>query len=618
MTTKRKGRRIVWAVVIVLAILAIAFAALQYAVARNGPAVLDRIDRLTGGTVDMARANGPDLGGDPARKLRIFTPGDNGPYAADSVGHPVLLFVHGGGWHAGDPDDYTFIARTFVREGYVVVLAGYRLFPDAQFPAMLEDTAAAIAWTKDNIAQYGGSPDHLFLAGHSAGAYNVVMATLDPQWLGREGLGDGDVAGVIGLAGPYDFLPLDSKSTIDSFGKAPQLDATQPVNFARAGAPPMLFLHGEQDTVVRPRNSRILANRIERADGNANAQCLRWAGSCRDPDGTGQPVAAAQSAGGRCHDRIHGSANGRARTFSSGSGRNTLDPVHVHPRSLFRPSGCAAGCNGAGGPARFRTVRAARCGDGSVAERHGRAVGGGCRAGAGQCRYRPDQRPQSINAFVAGGQAVYIHSGLINAADTANEVQGVIAHEIGHITGGHIVRYSEGAGAATNISILSLILGGVAAALGSGEAATGIIAAGQRAAIGRFLAFSRVQESSADAAGAQYLSKAGISGRGSLAFFKKLQQQEFRYGRSQADEAEFTRTHPLSGDRIARLRETYIVDPAWDAPDDRANSGAFHADQGQAVWLSRGTRTHAAVFPDHRSTACLPATPALTPITRTR
>lgn len=174
----------------------------------------------------------------------------------------------------------------------------------------------------------------------------------------------------------------------------------------------------------------------------------------------------------------------------------------------------------------------------------------------------------SINAFVAGGQAVYIHSGLINAADTANEVQGVIAHELGHITGGHIVRFSEGAGAASNISILSLILGGVAAALGSGEAATGIIAAGQQAALGKFLAFTRVQESSADAAGAQYLSGAGISGRGSLAFFKKLQQEEFRYGRSQADEAEFSRTHPLSGNRIARLQETYIVDPAWDAPDD--------------------------------------------------
>lgn len=174
----------------------------------------------------------------------------------------------------------------------------------------------------------------------------------------------------------------------------------------------------------------------------------------------------------------------------------------------------------------------------------------------------------SINAFVAGGQVVYLHSGLINAADTANEVQGVIAHELGHITGGHIIRSSEGIGAATNITILSLLIGVAAAAAGAGDAALGAIMAGQRAALGKYLAFSRVQEASADAAGVEYLSAAGLSGRGSLSFFRKLQSQEFRYARSQSDEAQFTRTHPLSGDRIARLREAYVMDPAWEAPDD--------------------------------------------------
>lgn len=174
----------------------------------------------------------------------------------------------------------------------------------------------------------------------------------------------------------------------------------------------------------------------------------------------------------------------------------------------------------------------------------------------------------SINAFVAGGQAVYIHSGLIDAADTANEVQGVIAHELGHITGGHVIRHDEGARAATNVSILSMLLGVAAAAAGAGDAAMGVLMAGQRAALGKYLAFSRVQESSADAAGASFLSKAGISGRGSLNFFKKLQNQEFRYGYSQDDESTFVRTHPLSGDRIANLREDYQKDPAWDKPDD--------------------------------------------------
>ncbi|OCC24124.1 peptidase M48 [Croceicoccus estronivorus] len=174
----------------------------------------------------------------------------------------------------------------------------------------------------------------------------------------------------------------------------------------------------------------------------------------------------------------------------------------------------------------------------------------------------------SINAFVAGGQAIYIHSGLINAATDVNEVQGVIAHELGHITGGHIIRFDEGAKAATNVTILSLLLGVAAAAAGSPDAAMGVLAAGQQAAMGKFLAFTRVQESSADAAGAEYLSKAGISGRGSIEFFKKLQNLEFRHGYSQSDEATFGRTHPLTGDRIANLRETYQKDAAWNKPDD--------------------------------------------------
>ncbi len=177
-------------------------------------------------------------------------------------------------------------------------------------------------------------------------------------------------------------------------------------------------------------------------------------------------------------------------------------------------------------------------------------------------------RDDSINAFVAGGQRIFIHSGLINAADTANEVQGVMAHELGHITGGHIIRYSEGIGEATNVTILSMLLGVAAMAAGAGEAGMGIMAAGQQAAMGKFLAFSRVQESSADAAGVEYLSKAGISGRGSVSFFKKLQNLEFRYGYSQDDEAAFSRTHPLSGDRIAKLELDYKADPAWNAPDD--------------------------------------------------
>ena len=172
----------------------------------------------------------------------------------------------------------------------------------------------------------------------------------------------------------------------------------------------------------------------------------------------------------------------------------------------------------------------------------------------------------SINAFVAGGQAIYIHSGLINAANNVDEVQGVIAHELGHITGGHVVRFNEGLKPATGITLLSLLLGVAAAAAGAPDAAMGIIGAGQQAALGKFLAFSRAQESSADAAGAQYLSKAGISGKGSLEFFKKLQNLEFRYGFTRNADSEFYSTHPMTSDRLATLQDAYERDPAWNTP----------------------------------------------------
>jgi predicted Zn-dependent protease len=183
----------------------------------------------------------------------------------------------------------------------------------------------------------------------------------------------------------------------------------------------------------------------------------------------------------------------------------------------------------------------------------------------------------SINAFVAGGQVVYIHAGLLNAAETANEVQGVIAHELGHITAGHVVRFEERTRGAQGITLLSLLLGVGAALAGAGDAAFGALMAGQQAAMGNFLAFNRNQEAATDQAGARYLSGAGISGRGSLAFFERLRNLEIRRGFPQSDEAAYTRTHPLAGDRLQMLRDQYQRDPAWDAPDDPELQARFLA-----------------------------------------
>lgn len=176
----------------------------------------------------------------------------------------------------------------------------------------------------------------------------------------------------------------------------------------------------------------------------------------------------------------------------------------------------------------------------------------------------------SINAFVAGGQIVYIHSGLIDAADNANEVQGVIAHEIGHIVGGHAVFQNDGG--YTKISILSLLLGAAAMAAGAGEAGTGILMMGQRAAIGKYLAFSRIQESSADAAGARFLNTAGITGKGMLSFFDKLTAQMHRYGyyatAANPEVDPFAQTHPMSADRVENLRADLQSSPAWNKSID--------------------------------------------------
>ncbi len=171
-----------------------------------------------------------------------------------------------------------------------------------------------------------------------------------------------------------------------------------------------------------------------------------------------------------------------------------------------------------------------------------------------------------INAFVAQGQTVYIQSGLLVAADNVNQLQGVIAHELGHVAGGHSIRIFEGEAVASKISLLSLLLGAAAMAAGAGEAGMGIMAAGQQAAMGKFFSFSRAQESTADLAGASYLTKAGISGKGTLAFFKKLQNQEYRLAMAQTDD--YASTHPLNSDRIQALEQIYKRDPAWNKPMD--------------------------------------------------
>ncbi|MEO7635380.1 MAG: M48 family metalloprotease [Sphingomicrobium sp.] len=178
-----------------------------------------------------------------------------------------------------------------------------------------------------------------------------------------------------------------------------------------------------------------------------------------------------------------------------------------------------------------------------------------------------------INAFVATGQTVYIQAGLIDAADDVGQLQGVIAHELGHVAGGHSIRIADGQKEATGITIATLVLGALAVAAGAGDAGMGIMMAGQQAAMGRYLAFSRTQESSADSAGAKYLSAAGVSGKGLIAFFGKLQNQEYRLAIYAKDS--YARTHPLSSERVVALTQVLRAEPAWNKPPDPALNARF-------------------------------------------
>ena len=247
---------------IVVALLAAALVATWYwATSRDAVALLDRIDSaFTAGDAELAA--GPVAYGDhPQQRLLAYRPAGSG--AAASL--PVLVFFHGGGWHSGRPEDYAFVARNFAPEGFVVVNAGYRLNEAGRYPAMLEDSAAVLRWVRDHAAELGGDPSRIYLMGHSAGAYNAIMLALDPQWLAGEGLPPDTIKGAIGLAGPYDFYPFDKDSSRNTFGHVAAPTITQPIAFARADAPPLLLATGDEDTIVRPRNSFALARALTAA-----------------------------------------------------------------------------------------------------------------------------------------------------------------------------------------------------------------------------------------------------------------------------------------------------------------------------------------------------------------
>ncbi|MGP7794454.1 alpha/beta hydrolase [Sphingomonas sp. CLY1604] len=225
---------------------------------------LGAFDRLVpkdrGGTLV---ARGLAYGSAPRQRLDVYA-----PRGICGQPRPVVVFFYGGSWNSGTRAGYAFVGRALAAQGFVTVVPDYRLVPDVRYPAFVEDGAAAVRWVRANADRYCGNGRSVVLMGHSAGAYIAAMLAVDPRWLGET---RSVVRGFVGLAGPYDFAPFDVDASRAAFGQAFDPAETQPVTWAGTGDPPTLLLYGTKDTVVRPRNSEALANRL-RAGGVAVKQ----------------------------------------------------------------------------------------------------------------------------------------------------------------------------------------------------------------------------------------------------------------------------------------------------------------------------------------------------------
>ncbi|GJL82453.1 MAG: carboxylesterase [marine bacterium B5-7] len=207
-------------------------------------------------TVNQDIAYGPG----PRQKLDVYEP------TSRNLQQPakVAIFFYGGSWQSGKRQDYLFVAESLTRAGIVTVIPDYAVYPEAHYPVFIEDGARAVKWVRQHIAEYGGDPNAIYLIGHSAGAHIAAMLALNRDFLGPEG-----IAGMIGLAGPYDFLPFNTETIRDIFSTADTPEATQPITYIDGDEPPLLLITGKADHVVDPGNSQRLADKMTSRGGEA-------------------------------------------------------------------------------------------------------------------------------------------------------------------------------------------------------------------------------------------------------------------------------------------------------------------------------------------------------------
>ena len=204
------------------------------------------------------RTEGLAYGPDARQRLDVYQPTIPVRQA------PLVVFFYGGNWSSGERADYRFVGEALAASGIVAVVADYRLSPAFRYPTFVQDSARAVAWALQHALEYEADPARVFVMGHSAGAYNAAMVALDSRWLAAEGLKPSRLAGWIGLAGPYDFLPIVEPLTRVAFSWPDTPADSQPLMHASAASPRALLLAPAQDRVVDPRRSTVaLAQRLK-------------------------------------------------------------------------------------------------------------------------------------------------------------------------------------------------------------------------------------------------------------------------------------------------------------------------------------------------------------------
>ncbi len=201
--------------------------------------------------------------GEHARqKLDIYRPASTAP----AGGWPVVVFLYGGSWNTGDRADYKFVGAAMASRGVLTLVADYRLYPEVRYPDFLDDSAMAVAYGLREAARLGGNPKRVFVMGHSAGGYNAAMVALDARWLQHAGQSPASLAGWVGLAGAYEFLPIENPDAKPVFFHPNYPPGTQPITHASRQSPPVFLGAAKQDKLVNPqRNTQALADKLQAA-----------------------------------------------------------------------------------------------------------------------------------------------------------------------------------------------------------------------------------------------------------------------------------------------------------------------------------------------------------------